>query len=218
MIAATLLVAVLATPAPNATPSPAPGMPLIARTAQAAPSATASIVPGLPPIERGLALPYPAYGSPQPQIILTRPAANIPAIVSLDAATAIAIDRVPALAAARAEVALEDAAVQLTKTGLAPDVSIAGATKTSYTQGVTDAGAQTAGGTISGVGQSNTADISLSQLIFDGGQIRAKIDAARLSRDATLAVYRRDAQTVAGRRCGGVLFRASRRAYGRGRR
>src|SRR5450755_4561394 len=32
---------------------------------------------------------------------------------------------------------------------------------------------------------------------LDGGQIRAKIDAARLTRDATLATYRRLAQTVA---------------------
>ncbi len=178
------------TPAPSVQTTPAPSV-----DASPAPSSTPAAA-GLPPIERGMTLPYPAYGSPQPQIIQTRPGAGIPATVTLDAATAIAIDRVPALAAARAEVALEDAAAQLERTGLLPSVSIAASTTHSYTQGITDAQAQ-AGGTSSGVGQSNTATVSLSQLIFDGGQIRARIEAANFTRDATLAAYRRDAQTVA---------------------
>jgi outer membrane protein TolC len=184
--------------------SPAPASastaPLPAASPDAAPSAAPTVSPDLPPIERGLALPYPAYGSPQPQVIMTRRQASVPAVVTLDAATAIAIDRVPSLAAARAQVALEDAAVQLERTGLAPDLSIAAAAKHSYIQGISDAQAtasQAATGSSVGVGQSNTAQISLAQLIFDGGQIRAKIDAARLTRDATLATYRRSAQTVA---------------------
>ena len=171
-----------------------------AATPDAVPSAGPTVSPGLPPIERGLALPYPAYGSPQPQVIMTRRQATVPAVLTLDAATAIAIDRVPLLAAARAQVALEDAALQLERTGLAPDLSIGANAKHSYIQGITDAqatGSQASTGSSAGVGQSNTAQVSLAQLIFDGGQIRARIDAARLTRDATLATYRRSAQTVA---------------------
>jgi outer membrane protein len=188
MTAVLMLAAALAVPTPA--PSPSPG-------AQASPAPASS---ALPSIDRALTLPYPAYGSPQPQITLTRPVPNVPAIITLDAATAIAIDRVPSLAAARAQVAVEAAAVQSARTGLAPNVSIAASGTSSYTQGITDAQVQSLEATgieISGVGQSNTASISLSQLIFDGGQIRAKIDAASLTRDATLATYRRDAQTVA---------------------
>ncbi len=180
-----------------ATPAPQVGSPTERPTAQssASPSAIASATAGLPPIERGLALPYPAYGSPQPQIIETRPEPGVADVVTLDAATAIAVARVPSLAAARAQVALEDAAVQLERTGLSPDLSVAASTRQSYLQGITSAAA--AGGSAGGAGQSNVAAISLAQLIFDGGQIRARIDAASLTRDATLAAYRRDAQTVA---------------------
>jgi len=124
-------------------PSPAPASastaPQPAVSPDAAPSATPTVSPELPPIERGLSLPYPAYGSPQPQVIMTRRQTNVPAVLTLDAATAIAIDRVPSLAAARAQVALEDAAVQLERTGLAPDLSIAADAQHSYTQGITDA-------------------------------------------------------------------------------
>ncbi len=177
--------------AASASPTPQP-----AASPHAAAGEIPVVSPELPPIERGLALPYPAYGSPQPQVIMTRRQANIAAVLTLDAATAIAIDRVPSLAAARAQVAVEDAAVQLERTGLAPDLSIAAAGKYSYEQGISDA-QETATGSSAGVGQNNSATISLAQLIFDGGQIRAKIDAARLTRDATLATYRRSAQTVA---------------------
>jgi outer membrane protein TolC len=173
-----------------------------ANVAQAAPEAKSTPAPAadtaaLPSVERGLALPYPAYGSPQPQILTTRREAGVAATVTLADATAIAIARVPSLAAARGEVALEDASVALARTGLAPDVSISGSTEYSYVQG---GGASAAAGAVSATllsGQTNSGSLSVSQLIFDGGQIRAKIDAASLTRDATLATYRRDAQTVA---------------------
>jgi len=157
---------------------------------------TAGAASALPAADAALALPYPAYGAPQPQVIRTRRAANVGATVTLDEATAIAVDRLPSLAAARAEVALEDASVALARTGLAPDVSISGSATYDYLQGGTSA-ASAAAATTGLSGQTNSASLSLSQLIFDGGRIRAKIDAASLTRDATLATYRRDTQTVA---------------------
>jgi len=152
----------------------------------------------LPSIESGLGLPYPAAGSPQPQVLTTRRALGVPATVTLADAIAIAIARVPSLAAARGEVALEEASVALARTGLAPDVSISGSSGYSYVQdgGVNAAAASALSSNLFSA-QSNTGSLALSQLIFDGGRIRAKIDAASLTRDATLATYRRDAQAVA---------------------
>jgi outer membrane protein TolC len=172
--------------------------------AQAAPQGNSAPSPAaepaaLPSIDRGLALPYPASGAPQPQILTMQRVAGVPAIVTLAEATAIAIARVPSLDAARGEVAFEAASVALARTGLAPDIGISGSSKYYSVQGGgANASAASSPASASLVsGQTNSGSLSLSQLIFDGGQIRAKIDAASLTRDATLATYRRDAQTVA---------------------
>jgi outer membrane protein TolC len=197
MMAVLVLAAIVIPPAPATSP--------VSRTnvAQAAPQtnsmpAAVAVPSALPSVESGLALPYPAYGLPQPQILTARPAAGVPATVALADAIAIAIARVPSLAAARGEVALEDASVALARTGLAPDVSISGSSGYSYVQGGGGSTAAASAATASNLysAQSNSGSLSLSQLIYDGGQIRAKIDAASLTRDATLATYRRDAQTV----------------------
>jgi outer membrane protein len=178
MIAALLLAAIVSPPAPVPSPVPSPA--------------------SLPAIGAGLTLPYPAYGSPQPQVLTTRRIPGVPAAITLADATAIAIARIPSLAAARAEVALEDASVALARTGFAPDVSVSGSSTYSYVQnGVANASTPADISTNLLSAQSNSGSFSLSQLIYDGGQIRAKIDAASLTRDATLATYRRDAQTVA---------------------
>jgi outer membrane protein TolC len=177
MIALVTLTVALAASVPSPQPSPEP-----------------SAGPALPSLEKGMALPYPAYGSPQPQVIQTRNAPGVPQSITLDQATSIAIARVPSLAAARSQVALEDAALDLERTGLRPNLSISGSA-THYFYQDSSGNAGLIG--LDASGQSNTVSLSLSQLIFDGGQIRAKIDAASLTRDATLATYRRDAQTVA---------------------
>jgi len=195
MMAAIVLAAIVTPPVPATAPDPRANVAQVAPQANSAAAAAAADPATLPSVESGLALPYPAYGSPQPQILTTRRAAGVPATVALADAIAIAIARVPSLDAARGEVALENASVALARTGLAPDVSISASPTYSYVQG----GGANASATSSALfsAQSNSGSLSLSQLIFDGGQIRAKIDAATLTRDAALATYRRDAQTVA---------------------
>jgi outer membrane protein TolC len=189
MMAALVLAAIVRPQTPASSPVPRTNVAQAAPQSNPTPSPAAE-PPALPSIDRGLALPYPAYGSPQPQILTTRRAAGVPATVTLAEATAIAIARVPSLDAARGEVAYDDASVALARTGLAPDVGISGSSEYSYVQGgVANAALFSS--------QSNSGSLSLSQLIYDGGQIRAKIDAASLTRDATLATYRRDAQAVA---------------------
>ncbi len=198
MMGALVLAAIVLPQIPASSPDPRMNVAQAAAQANSTPAAAAEPA-ALPSIDRGLALPYPAYGSPQPQILTTRRAAGVPATVTLAQATAIAIARVPSLDAARGEVAFEDASIALARTGLAPDVRISGSSKYSYVQGG-GANASAASSAVSAAlfsAQSNSGSLSLSQLIYDGGQIRAKIDAASLTRDATLATYRRDAQTVA---------------------
>ena len=186
MIAAIVLAAIVAAGSPAPTP---------ARSASPA---------HLPAIEQGLAIPYPAYGTPQPQIVTTRTDPRVPQTVSLDEATSIAIMRSPTLAQARAEVDLDAASVLSAKTALNPSVSGSGSSTYEYQQSGVSSSTGTTGTTTSrsvasgGTGLVyNTALLTLSQLIFDGGIVRAKIDAASLTRDATLATYRRDAQEVA---------------------
>jgi outer membrane protein len=193
MIALLMLAAALATPSPSPSPSPSPLPP----DSTSAPTATPA--PSLPSIAKAYALPYPAYGTPQPQVIVVRSDPKVPTAVTLQQATSIAIARIPSLAAARAQVALEAAALQLERTGLAPNLSISGSATNTYTQGGSSTSYSTTVGSAStqDTYQSNIASVSLTQLIFDGGQIRARIDAASLTRDATLATYRRSAQSVA---------------------
>ena len=195
MIAAIVLAAAVAVGPPAPTPAPS-----------ASPAR-------LPTIEQGLAIPYPAYGTPQPQIVTTRTDPNVSPTVSLDEATSIAIMRSPTLAQARAEVDLESASVLSAKTALNPSLSASGSSTYEYQQsgatstsgaGSTTGASSTTGTTgssgaaVGGTGLLyDSASLSLSQLIFDGGVVRAKIDAASLTRDATVATYRRDAQNVA---------------------
>ena len=179
-------VAIAGSPAPTAEPSAAP--------------------PHLPTIEQGLAIPYPAYGTPQPQIVTTRRDPRVAQTVTLDEATSIAIMRTPTLAQARAEVDLEAAAILSAKTPLSPSFSASGSSTYEYEQsGLTSTGSTTGSASTTATGSvgggtgllDDTGSLSLSQLIFDGGVVRAKIDAASLTRDAALATYRRDAQQTA---------------------
>ena len=191
MIAAIMLAAAVAVGAPIATPAPAR-------------SASAVL---LPKIEQGLAVPYPAYGTPQPQIVTTRTDPKVPQTVSLDQATSIAIMRSPTLTRARAQIDLDAASVLSAKTSLNPSLSAAGSSTYEYQQAgaasASGAATTTSGTAPSGTARNNsglvydTASLSLSKLIYDGNRVRAKIDAASLTRDATLATYRRDAQEVA---------------------
>jgi len=199
MIAVIVLAAIVTPLAPPTGPVPRTNLAEVAPQTASTAAPAASDSTALPSVESGLALPYPAYGSPQPQILTARRVAGVPATVALADAVAIAIARVPSLDAARGEVALEDASIALARTGLAPDVSISASPQYSYVQDG-GANASTASSGASAAlfsAESNSGSLSISQLIFDGGQIRAKIDAARLTRDAAFATYRRDAQTVA---------------------
>jgi outer membrane protein len=219
-------VAVFAPPAARAS-SAVPAT--VAQAAEAAPQSQPSVigVPGTPgpqmgrvlnagqptpyplhtlaPLGTGTPLPFPAYGTPVPGVDSGTPPPDAPAMVSLQQAIAIGFARSPSLANARADVAVQAAAVRLERAGLLP--SFSGNSALSYTHD------QSGGSVTTGTGTGTTAatatdfgpyssynasfGLSLSQLIYDGGKIAASVESAKSTEASTVDTYKRDLQTVA---------------------
>ncbi|GAC1544792.1 MAG: TolC family type I secretion outer membrane protein [Vulcanimicrobiaceae bacterium] len=197
------LPAVAAQPQPMATVTPLPARPF----GGAVPTPQPINTPGPLPVDA--ALPYPAYGTPVPGVDAGVAAAGIPASIALPEAIAIGFARSPALAAARADVGIAQAAVRLAGAGLLPSVAGSASVDRSHTQpgaGSSSLGSATgAGGSpssaIRGVNTTNFTQaafaVQVRQLIYDGGRIAASVRAARRSESAFADVYRRQLQTVA---------------------
>jgi multidrug efflux system outer membrane protein len=205
-------------PQPLATVTPLPVRPL-----QRVPPTPFPInTPG--PLPGDEAMPYPAYGAPVPGVDAGVRAPDIPASITLQQAIAVGFARSPALAAARADVGIQAAAVRLAGAGLLPSVAGSASLDRSHTQpggstasvntGTTNTGTGTGtGGTGTGTtgGSTSTATrgtnttnftsagfaLQLRQLIYDGGRISASVRAARRSETAFADTYRRQLQTVA---------------------
>jgi outer membrane protein len=174
------------TPAPNGSPRPASSM--------SAPVSLPSPISSLPPASQPVTLPYPAYGTPVPGVNRGIPAAGIPQVVSLDQAIAIGFARSPLLAQARAVVEIDSAPVDLAKTAVLPNIAGTASTAHDFAQnapnGLTDrsSGAQIA---------DNQLELTLKQLIYDGGKVAAELRAAKYTQSGAIATYKRQLQTVA---------------------
>lgn len=154
------------------------------------------------PASTPTSMPYPAYGTPAPGVSEGAPVIGVPQRVTLAQAIAIAAARSPALASARADQALAQSAVSLARTGQLPALSLnAGTTRfgggSSGFNGSGGAGGSN-GGSSGGSGSfiSNTGNVGLRQLIFDGGRVATQIRAASLSEVASAQTYQRQLQTV----------------------
>ena len=160
----------------------------------------------LAPLTGETSLPFPAYGTPVPGVNSGTPAPGISATVTLQQAQMVAFARSPALATARNDVYVEEAEVRLEQAGLLPLLSGAASYDYNHSQpgSVTsgEAAAAAAGGSGSGFSTSNSStsagfNLSLSQLIYDGGKVAAGVRAARAAEVSTADTYRRELQTVA---------------------
>lgn len=162
------------------------------------------------PLRPEATLPYPAYGTPVPGVNAGTVAADVPASVSLQQAVAIAFARSPALAAARADVGIQEASVRLAGAGLLPALGGSVALDRTHTQpggassGSAGAGGGGTGGSAAAPSRITTTNftsanlgLQLRQLIYDGGRISASVRAARRSETAFADTYRRQLQTVA---------------------
>lgn len=146
-------------------------------------------------------LPYPAYGTPAPEIARTRPVPGVPQRVSLAQAVAIAAATSPVLGSARAALESAQAAVNGAKSAIFPNVSGTGTvTRSAGGFGRTSGVAGAPGSPVGAFGNSYTQkslDLTLRQLLFDGGKVIAQIHQARALQAAAADTYDRQLQTLA---------------------
>jgi outer membrane protein len=188
-------------------------LPLVGSIAPAGVSAaqTATPPPPLPkntptPIPRSsaTALPYPAYGTPAPGVSKRVANPAVPQQITLSQAIAIAAAKSPVLASARAAYDLSKGQLDQSRSGILPNVSgvgsithsLSGSRSSTGTTG-TGTGGTGSTGTLGGSFTSESLDLSLRQLIFDGGRTISQIHSASSSYAAAANTYERSLETLA---------------------
>lgn len=143
-------------------------------------------------------LPYPAYGTPAPDVAQRRAAANIPQKVNVAQATDIAVIESPAYAADRATYQTARAKYYAEKGALLPSISASGSVTRDFNSSRNGAGASPS--PVPGTGTSMlttyNASVNVQQLIFDGGRAIAAIKSAGESNIAGRDTLLRDLQTL----------------------
>jgi outer membrane protein TolC len=135
----------------------------------------------------------------------TRAAPGVPQVITLQQAVLIAYARSPLLASARADVEIATAPVGLAQSALFPAVTGSASTTRAHREGggtttttTTGTGTGTTGAaTFNPNTTTNSLQVQLQQLIFDGGRVAAQIRGARATQSASIATYQRQLQTVA---------------------
>ena len=186
---------------PGSAGTPAPGAPSSGASASGGNRAiNASAIPTLAPADQASPLPYPAYGTPAP-VSQTRILPGVPQVITLQQAVLIAYARSPLLASARADVEIATAPVGLAQSALFPAVTGTASTTRAHREGgttTTGTGTGTTGtATFNPNTTTNSLQVALQQLIFDGGRVAAQIRGARATQSASIATYQRTLQTVA---------------------
>nr|MDQ6943132.1 TolC family protein [Candidatus Eremiobacteraeota bacterium] len=159
----------------------------------------ASAIPALAPADQAAPLPFPAYGTPAP-VSQTRAAPGVPQVITLQQAVLIAYARSPLLASARADVEIASAPVSLAQSALFPSVTGNATTTRAHREGggtTTGTTGTTGAATFNPNTTTNSLNVQLQQLIFDGGRVAAQIRGARATQSASIATYQRQLQTVA---------------------
>jgi outer membrane protein TolC len=146
--------------------------------------------PTLPPIAAARALPYPASGIARPGVVQTHRDGTVPDALTLDQAIAIALERSPSLREAGFTVDYDRAGIDSARSAQRPDISLGTSSAREFEQ-------VSSAQLMPGWSTSNSASLTLSQLIYDGGQTRARIRAAQASAASSAATARRTAQQIA---------------------
>jgi len=155
----------------------------------AAPADKLTPPPTPTPAPSAAALPYPAYGSPAPDVAQLHPVANVPPTVTLEQAIAIAAAKSPAFAIQRAQYDAIRAKYGAAKGALYPSVSADGSVSRSFGAGGT-------AGTTVGPNTEIALQAKISQLIFDGGRVLAGLKQAKEGDLAGRLALDRDLQTL----------------------
>ncbi len=166
------------------------------------------------PTNGGTPLPYPAYGTPAPDVAHLTQKAGIPTVVTVQQAVKIAVALSPVFASANAQWAAIHARYTSSKQALLPGLNGTAQLGNQYsTQGfgvnapggigpspvptVQPTGSGGLGSNSSGRTTSESATINLQQLIYDGGRTIANIHSAKYADYAGRATLLRDLQTLA---------------------
>ena len=175
--------------------------------AQAVPSGQQIIMPTPAPMPTmgGTPLPYPAYGTPAPDVAHTTAKPGVPTSVSLTQAVKIAVALSPVFEGQNAQWAAIHAKYTSEKQALFPAVSGNGTIGNQYeNQSATRSGsilptASPGPATLSanGTTASESLSITVQQLIYDGGRTIAAIRSAKESDYAGRATLFRDLETLA---------------------
>lgn len=144
-----------------------------------------------------LAVPVSAQQVPQlpASAVSQRTQPGVPQQVTLQQAIAIAVEKSPVLASARANRELTQIPVNLAHTAIFPNISATGSTTRSNSSGrgtTNQNGQQTIGGSFTSTG----LNANLRQLIYDGGKVIAQIHQARANAVAGSQTYERQLETL----------------------
>lgn len=185
--------------------------------AQAQPSGDGGVTLPSPvplPTNGGTPLPYPAYGTPAPDVAHLAQKPGIPTVVTVPQAVKIAVALSPVFASANAQWAAIHARYTSSKQALLPGlngtaqlgneystqgfgVNVPGGIGPSPVPTIQPTGSGGLGSSSSGRTTSESATINLQQLIYDGGRTIANIHSAKYADYAGRATLLRDLQTLA---------------------
>jgi len=161
------------------------------------PAAKLTPPPTPSPAPSGAALPYPAYGSPAPDVAQLQPAAGVPPQITLEQAIAIAAAKSPAFAIERAQYDAIRAKYGAAKGALYPNVSADASVSRSFGgNGNSGTGSGGTAGTTTGPNTEISIQAKVSQLIFDGGRVLAGLKQAKEGDAAGQLTLDRDVQTL----------------------
>ena len=170
--------------------TPRPAAPVAAPTPAPMPSAS------------GSPLPYPAYGAAAPDVAQQVQKPGVPVSLTLQQAIDIAVAQSPAFASERAQYRAIEAKYGAEKGALYPNISGNASVDRSYGGGSTRGGTVTPTASPSTTGAAGpfttiTGQVTLTQLIFDGGRVIAGIRSAKESDIAGRETLIRQLQTLA---------------------
>jgi outer membrane protein TolC len=172
------------------------------------------------PTISGSPIPYPAYGTPAPDVERLTPKKGVPQVITLTDAVRISVALSPAFANENAQWVAIHAKYTSEKQALFPGVSGTATMGRQYSRGTTSSGSAAQPTTIPSIGPSTgpnpdavfglaspapvsratvtneAASITITQLIFDGGRTIAAIRSAKEADIAGRATLLRDLQTL----------------------
>lgn len=147
-------------------------------------------------------VPYPAYGTPAPDVEALSAKPGIPATVGLQQAEKIAVALSPVFSAENAQWAAIHAKYTSEQQALFPGVSGTATMGKQYTNGTSASAFGTGlaspqpGSLVQSTGTSESAGISVTQLIYDGGRVIAAIHSAKSADMSGRATLLRNLETL----------------------